>query len=211
MICYLDITAIFVKPTLIFLLFTLVHSLMASHKFKARLFAKVPALSPWYRIIYNVTSLIFLGWWAVSLPQSGELYRATGLLFWILIVVQIVFGWLLLKSVFAQNGMIFLGLKQVVIKLKKGRNPDYLDEPQRGKLVTTGLYRYMRHPMYTFVILLMAASPIMTTNLAYSILIFGIYFWVGSLFEERNLIKRFGDDYRAYQKKVSRFIPKLFS
>lgn len=114
---------------------------------------------------------------------------------------------MLLKSVFAQNGMIFLGLKQAVMKLKKSQTPDYLDEPQRGKLVTTGLYGYMRHPMYTFVILVMAASPVMTTNLVYSILIFGIYFWVGSIFEERNLVKRFGDDYRAYQKKVPRFIP----
>lgn len=89
--------------------------------------------------------------------------------------------------------------------------PDYLDEPEKGELVRTGFYKYMRHPMYTFAIFMLVFSPIMTANLLYSLLIFGIYFWVGSLFEEKNLIKRFGDEYRIYQREVPKFIPRFFT
>ncbi len=105
--------------------------------------------------------------------------------------------------------MVFLGIRQVLMNVREGKLPNYLDEPQRGKLVTTGLYKYMRHPMYTFGMLVLICSPIMTANLLYSILIFALYFWIGSYFEEKNLIKRFGQDYIEYQKKVPRFIPRL--
>lgn len=106
--------------------------------------------------------------------------------------------------------MVFLGIKQMLSNIREGKLPNYLDEPHRGKLVTTGLYRYMRHPMYTFAMLVLICSPIMTMNLLYSIIIFALYFWIGSYFEERNLIARFGSDYKEYQKNVPRFIPSPF-
>ncbi|MDZ7755589.1 isoprenylcysteine carboxylmethyltransferase family protein [Rhodohalobacter sp.] len=197
-------------PTIIFLAFALMHSITASHSFKAKLFRLSPNLKAWYRALYNLVSIVIIGLWWITLPQDSILYQLNGFPFFLLIALQIVFAWLFLKSIFAQNGMVFLGIKQVLSNIREGKLPNYLDEPQRGKLVTTGLYRYMRHPMYTFAMLVLICSPVMTANLLYTIIIFALYFWIGSYFEEKNLTNRFGEDYREYQKNVPRFIPHPF-
>lgn len=196
-------------PTLIFFLFSFVHSLMASKRFKKGLFHKVPSLKPYYRLIYNFISILFLIAWVFALPSDVILYQASGILLVVMSIVQITAIWFFLKSLFQQSGMIFMGIRQAMDKIKHNREPGYLDEPERGELITEGLFKYMRHPMYTFGMLVLISSPIMTANLAYTIIIFGLYFWIGSIFEERNLIKRFGDDYREYQEKVPRFIPRF--
>ncbi len=185
------------------------HSLTASHSFKTKIFKLSPKLKAWYRALYNLTSLVMIGFLWINLPQDQILYQLSGIPFYLLLTLQAVFVWLFLKSIFTQNGMVFLGIKQVLINIRKGELPNYLDEPQRGRLVTKGLYRYMRHPMYTFAMLVLVCSPIMTANLLYSILIFALYFWIGSYFEEKNLIQRFGESYVQYQKNVPRFIPRL--
>lgn len=206
-----DLLISYLLPTAVFLLFCLTHSALASHKIKVFLFDKTPALKPYYRLLYNLIAVLFLGFWLISLPPDQTIYKTEGILFLLLIVVQLTFAWLSLKSVLAQNGMTFLGVRQLMDKIKHDQKPGYLDEPARGELVTTGLYGKMRHPLYTFVMLLLICSPIMTYNLVYTILMFGLYFLIGSIFEERNLIRRFGDDYKKYRKEVPRFIPKIIS
>jgi len=206
-----DHLADYLIPTIIFVAFALMHSLSASHSFKSKLLRLSPKLKAWYRVLYNLVSLAIIGLWWISLPQDSILYQLSGFPFFLLIALQIVFAGLFLKSIFAQNGMVFLGIKQIQSNIREGKLPNYLDEPQRGKLVTTGLYRYMRQPMYTFSMLVLICSPVMTMNLLYSIIIFALYFWIGSYFEERNLTKRFGEDYREYQKDVPRFIPNPFN
>ena len=206
-----DHLADYLIPTIIFVAFALMHSLSASHSFKSKLLRLSPKLKAWYRVLYNLVSLAIIGLWWISLPQDSILYQLSGFPFFLLIALQIVFAGLFLKSIFAQNGMVFLGIKQIQSNIREGKLPNYLDEPQRGKLVTTGLYRYMRHPMYTFAMLVLICSPVMTLNLLYSIIIFALYFWIGSYFEERNLTNRFGEDYREYQKDVPRFIPNPFN
>lgn len=204
-----DFFSDYIIPTAIFLAFALMHSITASHAFKTKLFELSPKFKVWYRALYNLISIILIAFWWITLPQDQILYQLSGLLFFLLLTLQLIFAYLFLKSIFAQNGMVFLGIKQVLLNLREGKLPNYLDEPRRGKLVTSGLYRYMRHPMYTFAMLVLICSPIMTMNLLYSIIIFGLYFWVGSYFEEKNLIKRFGESYVQYQKNVPRFIPRL--
>ncbi len=106
--------------------------------------------------------------------------------------------------------MEFFGIKQFLNKWQKNRDPGYLDEIEKGELVRKGFYRYMRHPMYTFVMGVLVFSPVMTNNLFYTIVIVGLYFWVGTYFEERNLVKRFGEGYKQYQQDVPKFIPNPF-
>ena len=35
-----------------------------------------------------------------------------------------------------------------------------------------------------------------------------VYFFIGSIFEERKLVREFGDAYRAYQQRVPRLLPR---
>jgi methanethiol S-methyltransferase len=200
---------LYITSTLIFILFAVVHTVTASVWFKKRVLLQKARFKVWYRTLYNLISILIILAWLFTLPPDTLLYQLEGVLFFIFSGLLIFFGWLFLMSVFSQHGLTFLGLKQIADYFRYDVEPQYLDEPKRGHLVTTGLYRHMRHPMYTFAILTLASSPIMTANLLYSIAIFSLYFWIGSYFEEKNLINRFGQDYIEYQKKVPRFFPRI--
>jgi len=80
------------------------------------------------------------------------------------------------------------------------------------KLITSGLYGYVRNPMITGVLITLFGETIaiMSINLLLWTLIFfilnNIFF---QLYEEPNLIKRFGVDYLDYKRNVPRWIPRL--
>lgn len=197
-------------PTLIFLLFCTTHSLFASVRFKRWTFGHIPGLSAYYRLLYNSISVILLIIWFISLPQHNVLYRFDGVLLYGMAAIQLSFLYLGIRSLLSHNGMEFFGIKQFLNKWQKNRNPGYLDEIEKGELVRKGFYRYMRHPMYTFVMGVLVFSPVMTNNLFYTIVIVGLYFWIGTYFEEKNLVKRFGEEYKKYQQDVPKFIPNPF-
>ena len=161
-------------------------------------------------MIYNTISLLILVLWFFALPQQAILYLFDGAIFYGMILLQTIFLFLGLKSLFTHNGMEFFGVKQILNKWQKDRNPGYLDETKKGELVRKGFYKYMRHPMYTFVMGVLVFSPVMTNNLFYTIVIVGLYFWIGTYFEEKNLVKRFGEEYKKYQQDVPKFIPNPF-
>lgn len=78
-------------------------------------------------------------------------------------------------------------------------------------LVTSGPYRFVRHPFYVSFALLVIANSLVTAN-------WFIFLASGSAFflivlrtkkEEANLESRFGDEYRRYAERVGRFFPKF--
>ncbi|MEP6595368.1 MAG: isoprenylcysteine carboxylmethyltransferase family protein [Ginsengibacter sp.] len=80
------------------------------------------------------------------------------------------------------------------------------------KLVITGLYRYVRNPMILGVltVLLGEALSLWSENIliwaASFFIINTIYFFI---YEEPDLERKFGEDYREYKKHVSRWLPRL--
>jgi protein-S-isoprenylcysteine O-methyltransferase Ste14 len=79
------------------------------------------------------------------------------------------------------------------------------------RLVTEGLYRWIRHPLYSVGTLLCVALCLITSlwTLAVGMLFpLGILFWRVPL-EEQRLIEQFGDEYRVYMQRTGRFLPKL--
>jgi protein-S-isoprenylcysteine O-methyltransferase Ste14 len=78
-------------------------------------------------------------------------------------------------------------------------------------LETTGLYALVRHPLYFAWVLLVFGAPHMTgTRLAFA-LVSTAYLALAVPLEERSLIRVFGDEYRAYQRKVRwRMVPGLY-
>lgn len=202
-----DLLLSYLPSVIIYLLFTLIHSLLASQRLKGSLFDSFPKLKVFYRALYNIVSVLFVIAWLWFLPENSVLYRAPGLLFYLLIGIQIAAVAGLLKSFLDAGGGSFLGLKQIRNYLRNGELPSYLDEPKRGKLVTEGCYQYMRHPTYTFSVLIFLAMPVMTANNLFILICLIIYFWVGSIHEERSLLKRFGSRYKRYRESVPKFIP----
>lgn len=80
------------------------------------------------------------------------------------------------------------------------------------KLVLKGLYRYVRNPMIlgVFTVLLGEALTLWCKNI---LLWAGTFFIINTiyfiLYEEPDLEKKFGDEYREYKKNVSRWLPRF--
>jgi len=93
----------------------------------------------------------------------------------------------------------FLGLRQLV-ESQPGGSPT---------LLVKGLYRWVRHPLYTAGLLFLWLTPLMTTSLLALNLGLSLYILIGSVFEERRLLAEFGPAYADYQRRVPRLIPGL--
>ncbi|MDP3070730.1 MAG: isoprenylcysteine carboxylmethyltransferase family protein [Opitutaceae bacterium] len=77
-------------------------------------------------------------------------------------------------------------------------------------LVTSGPYRWIRHPMYAATLLLVIAVTLLTANalvLASGLAMFALLA-ARSRVEEQRLIGKFGGAYRAYQARTGRFLPR---
>jgi protein-S-isoprenylcysteine O-methyltransferase Ste14 len=79
------------------------------------------------------------------------------------------------------------------------------------QLVTSGPYRWVRHPLYTFGSSMFIALGMMADN--WFIAALGILAFIAMAIrtpkEEANLIETFGDEYREYMKRTGRYFPKL--
>jgi protein-S-isoprenylcysteine O-methyltransferase Ste14 len=81
-----------------------------------------------------------------------------------------------------------------------------------GKLVVTGLYKYVRNPMIIGVLIVLSGESI--AILSYRILIWMfLFFLINHLYflihEEPALEKNFGTEYKDYKQKVPRWMPDL--
>lgn len=93
-----------------------------------------------------------------------------------------------------------------------GRNlTDTVVTRAEATLVTYGPYRWVRHPFYVTTALLMASVTVLAANWligAGSVLVLGMLA-VRTPKEERMLIEKFGQEYRAYMAKTGRFFPRF--
>ncbi len=98
--------------------------------------------------------------------------------------------------------MEFLGFRQWE-RHKKGEDSGR----ETGLLYTGKAYGIVRHPLYLGCSAILIFNPAQTRNGAISTAMIVLYFYVGTFFEERRLMRKFGDAYREYQTKVPRFLP----
>lgn len=79
------------------------------------------------------------------------------------------------------------------------------------QLVTTGPYRYVRHPIYSGIILAMIGTTI-AVGLFWLIgaVLLGGYFVYSALMEERYMAQQFPDTYPAYKRSTKMLIPFIF-
>lgn len=93
---------------------------------------------------------------------------------------------------------------------KEGNPKDQLEDTSR--LITTGFYKYIRHPMYLS--LMLAGFGILVKDCGYKQLIFAAINFIAIILtaktEEKEMIVRFGEDYRNYIKETKMFIPYIF-
>ncbi len=187
---------------LLIALFALQHSIMARPWFKrywTRLVPETIERSTYVLLSCLVTFFLMWHWrgfdaviWNVRHPVGR------GLL-WGLFAV----GWLLVPAVSLMiNHFDLFGTRQVWLYL---RGRPYTALPFRTPL----LYDRMRHPLYLGWALAFWATPTMTLGHLLFAGTLTLYMAGAALIEERDLVGHFGEIYRAYQRRVPMFIPRL--
>jgi methanethiol S-methyltransferase len=195
-----------------FALWALVHSLTASAVLKEWAAGRLgnETTAAFYRLGYTVFALLtFLPvlyfWW--QLPTTA-VWQVDGVASWVMMgaggAAVLAAGYSLVKT----QALSFAGFTQAMDYLA-GRPVRHVDAPARShELVVTGMYAWMRHPLYTFSMVFLWANPTMSVRSLMLATACTLYFVVGSIYEEQRLLAHFGEAYAAYQKRVPRFIPR---
>ncbi|MFQ5585348.1 MAG: methyltransferase family protein [Thermodesulfobacteriota bacterium] len=147
---------------------------------------------------FPLTVYIFVSFLGLDIPwlhMSGHLW-------------SYLFGWgagMAMVEMFIGYAFVFAGISLIA----KGWGEIYRVRKEK-KLVTEGLYRYMRHPQYTGIYLTILGQlihwPTIPTLLLSPVIVWAYRHLART--EEKVMIERFGDEYRAYVGRVPMFFPK---
>lgn len=80
------------------------------------------------------------------------------------------------------------------------------------RLATGGLYALVRHPQYTGLFIGLFGEGVVHWPTIFSVALFPVIvlvYWLLARSEERRVIEQFGDEYRAYRRRVPMFIPRI--
>ncbi len=193
--------ALFINLGLI-ALFGIQHTVMARRAFKEKWTRIVPrSVERSTYVLFSSVALILLLWfWQ---PLTGTIWEVEAA--WASLILQWGFwlGWLILfLSTWMIDHFNLFGLKQVYHNLKgmEAKPPQFM-EP--------GFYKFVRHPLMLGFLIAFWSIPHMTVGH----LIFSsgmtLYILVGVYYEEKAMVRRFGEDYEDYRKRVPRFFPGL--
>jgi methanethiol S-methyltransferase len=181
------------------LVFFLQHSIMVRQRIRKRLAEIIPDL--FYSAFYALTSgmallLVMLLWQKTSTP----LFTAAGSSYWLFRMLFFVciagFSW----GSRSLGSFDPLGVKAI-------------SRHMRGKmsvqmpLKVRGAYQWVRHPLYFFSLIMFWSCPVLTADRLLFNLMWTTWIIAGTVLEERDLVREFGDGYREYQKKVPMLIP----
>ena len=119
-----------------------------------------------------------------------------------------ILGWIGALLFVLAAGMLWL------THLALGRNwTPTLGFREDHKLVTEGIFRFIRHPMYCSHLLWAIAQPLMLQNwiAGFSFLVVMVPQYLSRVgAEEQMMLEKFGDEYQAYMDRTGRLLPKIF-
>ena len=181
-------------------LWGIIHSLLASIRFKNFLRRTIgDSFMKSYRLLYNIfamVSILPVLYLMIVLPDQ-TLYQVPSPWSYFMRAGQVISLLLLFVAVLQTDVLSFVGLRQL------------MEEEKKGDLVINGLYRFVRHPLYTFSLGILWLSPSMTLNAFIVYIALTIYILIGIIFEERKLLREFGQEYVAYKFITPMLLPGL--
>lgn len=172
--------------------------------------------------------IIFLLYWAVSATRTkknaGSSWRWLGIRVILIIVLLTLFQSPLLAKlgkihlVAATNpvlgilGVLFCGVGiayAIWARTVLGKNWGMpMTVKEKPELVTNGPYRYVRHPIYTGVLVAVLGSALISGIMWFiPLVLYCIYFIYSARVEETNLMKEFPLEYPEYKKRTKLLIP----
>lgn len=177
-------------------------------------------------IIFGILSipLVILSWRTLFDTQSHGFYRffSWECIIWLLVSnykfwfndsfsIKQVFSWVFLfwSAYVVIAGVLLLGKSG---KPRKERNDGMLFEFEKtSELVENGIFRYIRHPLYSSLIFLTWGIFLKNTTVPLLIiaLLSTVFLYMTAIFDEKECIKYFGAKYDEYIKRSKMFIPFL--
>jgi protein-S-isoprenylcysteine O-methyltransferase Ste14 len=188
-----------------FLLFAVVHSVLATQAVKQQIFSILPGLTRFYRLLYNGIALFWTLFLWKQIPHGTAVLWAIPWPWTLISALLMLFAAIgAAQSVAQLNAREFLGIAQL---FKPAIEPE-LDAATHKTLSTRGWYGRVRHPLYFFSMLFLCAKPTMTVAHAAVCVFCGIYFFIGSRREEKMLEATFGESFRMWKRNVPLFFPR---
>jgi protein-S-isoprenylcysteine O-methyltransferase Ste14 len=185
-----------------FVIFGLTHSLLADPRAKRAVRRAVDhAADRWYRLVYVILSAVAIlpFFYILAFMPDRTLY-----------VVPAPWKWLMMAGQAISVIAVVAALKQTGFSYFFGLSQSFSDRPEEPRtLVTGGFYCHIRNPLFFFGTVFLWLFPFMTVNLLTFNIIASVYFYVGALHEERSLVEKFGDAYKAYRQRVPMFVPRI--
>ena len=176
------------------------HSLLASARIKD-LFRRAfgDGFMKFYRLFFNFYAMLSIlpAVYLMLTQPDKPIYQVPAPYDYVMRVGQGASLFLLLVAVFQTDLLAFIGVRQV------------MDPKGKPRLVTTGLYHFMRHPLLVFTLSTFWFSPNMSVNFLIFCLGLTVYVLVGITFEERKLLREFGQEYEQYRAATPMLIPGL--
>ena len=194
----------------LFTIFALHHSVFARPAVKSRLAAWLSV--PFERSIYTwIASLLFIVVCASWRRVPGQLYQLSGPAAVAGYAVQLIAILLSARSSARLDVLDLAGVRPFLSTVLSTVLSTRAGASEHVPLVTTGLYGFVRHPLYFAWTLLVFAAPHMTmTRLTFAVLSTA-YLAIAIPFEERALVRIFGTQYREYRRRVRwRMIPGVY-
>ena len=192
-------TATLAWDSLLCLLFFFQHSAMIRTAFRQRLTAVVPF--HFQGALYTFASGVVLIVMVVFWQHSGQmLVSFQGILRWLAHGVFYASLMGMVWGMYALRSLDVFGNQQVLAHI-------HASEVQAMPLSIRGPYRWVRHPLYFFTLLMIWCCPDLTVDRLLFNTLFTAWIVIGTLLEERDLVAKFDKTYQSYQREVPMLIP----
>jgi protein-S-isoprenylcysteine O-methyltransferase Ste14 len=181
----------------LFTIFALHHSIMARTGAKAWI-TRFVARDLERSVYVWVASALFLAVCWLWQPLPGVAWDARGIAAWLLTAIQ------LIGVAFTLRAARSVGVWELA-----GVAPPDLRKPVEFR--ADGPFGIVRHPIYLGWVLMVFATPVMTASRLLFAVVSTAYLIAAIPFEEASLVEAFGEQYRAYQRRMKwRLIPGVW-
>jgi methanethiol S-methyltransferase len=184
--------------SLLSLAFFLQHSVMVRRPVKARIAQRVP--SQYVGALYAIASGAVLAVVVLFWQRTEIWFTAAGLLRWSGLAVSALAAAGFVWGAASLRGFDPLGIRP--IRRHRSGRPD-----PPAELQIRGAYRWVRHPLYFCVLLLIWSNLDLSADRLLFKLLWTAWIVVGTILEERDLVAEMGPPYRAYRRRVPMLIP----
>jgi hypothetical protein len=181
------------------LIFFVQHSVMVRRSFRQRLSTLVP--EPFHGALYTLASgaaltILVLFWQGSGNPllslEGYSRWAANG------IFISSMIG--MMWSLQALGSFDMFGIQQILAHI-------HASNVRSMAFTIRGPYRWVRHPLYFCVLVLIWSRPDLTADRLLFNILFTAWITIGTLLEERDLVADFHETYTDYQRRVPMLIP----